>query len=354
MIRLNHVFYEKDALQCYDYTGYFSAPSYRRVTKQTNENTVLICNETKVKLDNLESFLDDTFVLNPGDPIHVVPDCVYAMQDIRNNYTIKRDFDAGVCNVFSPIRFNYFSFWPENVIIYEKYKEIYMFEDDYNDKFTNSQMLGEIRYYHPDAQVSELMFVGPTQFHGSAKFANYIPLLLGTKKPNISYTKLKFNSNELTLDVLQLFMSTAKAWYGDKDALKNHAVQYAVLNQHNWRDYPGTISLLLDLTRFYSSQRSITNHKSKYPKYVKEIIGCERIQPQYKDEKDFVMAQQLVKSFLGMKDGDMFVDTERLNKKLGDSCLSYSSFNQLFSTVTRIKKKEYESRESNDTAPASC
>ena len=49
-------------------------------------------------------------------------------------------------------------------------------------------------------------------------------------------------------------------------------MQFNLLNQYNWRNYPGTVGLLISMINYSGPFCTLTKHESSLPKHIKEII----------------------------------------------------------------------------------
>lgn len=341
MIRFEHVFLNIDGNQYYDYIGHVDTNSYY-TRRATPDMPVISGNIKDLLCNNIDSLLDNTISPNDGDQLHVVPDCVYAIADIRNNYQIKRGFDAGMYNVYSPLKQNLTQFFASTIVVVQKYKQLVLFNREFN---FSSEAKKEAKRFVPEAQEYDMVvFKKKMSLFYSSCITPYIPLLNNTAtKPCISYKKLKFNSNELTPDVLMFVYKAGNAYKNSLGAEENYLLQLSILNQHNWREYPRTMFILFNVMLQYKGiHHEVKSHASKYPKHVKEIFEMARSQQDYKDEKDFNMARDFVSMVLDVKPCAMFVDTKRLMEKLSACSFGMTIFNELFSTVTRIVPKKYE------------
>lgn len=289
---------------------------------------------------NIDNRLDQNFKPNSGDPLHIVPDCKYSIADIRNNYQIKRDFDAGVYNVFSPLEYPRSSFWVERTVVIPSKKHIVLL----TDCTSNENAFYVAKSIFQDLRAEDCIFYGSHMpLIGTKKLRPYLPLLLGTaKKPCISYKKLEFNTNELTSDVLMLVKKCGGVDKCCPDAEKNFLIQLAVLNQHNWRDYPRTIMNMFSTFGYGTIKEEVFNHPSKYPKYVNEMYNMTRATRPVYTEKDFNLSREFYANVLDIKSDTMFVDTLALQHKLNNVGISLYDFEQIFNLTTRITPRKYD------------
>ena len=317
----------------FGYKGYvFANGDY--YLKRYCEPGLIITNRSVTDMfteDHIDAYLDDNFVLKSGDPIHVVPDCKYAINDLRNNYQIKRSFDAGVCNVFSPLKYPAIAMWIQRVAIIKRYNAICFFADRDNMYITDA--IREMHKVFPDLTIADVLLLDHQDCNSiicTKKLKNYLPLLLNTaKNPCVSYKKLEFNTNELTSDVLMLVKKCGSVDRYSPDAEKNFLIQLAVLNQHNWRDYPRTIMNMFSTIGYGTIKDEVFSHPSKYPKYVNEMYDMSRAsRPKY-TEKDFNLSREFYANVLELKSDTMFVDTLALQYKLNNVGISLCDFEQI-------------------------
>ena len=338
----NEVYINIEGNQYYGWKGtiiYTSEYYIRKATPDaivTNRIVAELLEERKIDL-----LLDENFKPQSGDPVHIVPDCKYSIADIRNNYQIKRDFDSGVCNVFSPLEYQRMGAWIDWTISIPTRQELVFVCDckNANEAFCRTKEV------FPDLQFNDCVFHNTLkQIIFTKKLKPYIPLLLhNAKKPCISYKNLEFNTNELTTDVLMLVKKTGEVRYDAPDAEKNFIVQLAVLNQHNWREYPRTVKNLFNtITDYKCIKEDVFSHPSKYPKYIKEMYDLSRKSNPPYSEKDFNLTREFYMTILEINQETMFVNTKTLQEKLNFAGISLGDFNQIFNLVTRITPKRYD------------
>lgn len=303
----------------------------------TNRTVTELLGEKKIDL-----LLDENFKPQSGDPVHIVPDCKYSIADIRNNYKVKRDFDSGVCNVFSPFKNPETGAWIDWTVSIPSRQQLVFIGGDCKSARDAFYRAKEV---FPDLQFNDCVFHDTLKrVFFTKKLKPYVPLLLhNAKKPCISYKNLEFNTNELTTDVLMLVKKTGEIRYDSPDAEKNFTVQLAVLNQHNWREYPRTVKNLFNtITDYKCIKEDVFSHPSKYPKYIKEMYDLSRKPNPPYSEKDFNLTREFYMTILEINQETMFVDTKTLQEKLNSAGISLGDFNQIFNLVTRITPKRYD------------
>ena len=346
MIRqIEKVFTIIDGIEYYNYKGIYDDGDNKWYSRDFIENAP-VATSNVIKLLNekhIDKLLDDSFVLNSNDPIHVVPDCKYSIKDIRNNYQIKRKFDDGVCNVYSPFDYSYSSASYINYTVVVKPKNTIIFLMKCNSK--NEAITYAREYFSEHFSIDDLVVASDIHhIYTTKKFEPYIPLLLKTaQKPCVSYKKIQFNTNELTPDVLTIMRNVGCKNYCDTDAIENFLIQLAVLNQHNWRDYPLSVRAAFNTMNIRNTAMTyVFNHTSQYPKYVREMWDVWRGDIKSINQKDADMVRNYYTSILGLKNETMFVNEVTLKEKLEEAKINIYDFNKVFELTTRITPKKYD------------
>lgn len=294
---------------------------------------------------------DRTFFPAAGSDIHTVPPCSVPVDDLRKNYNLKRGDDSGCCNVFSPLE-DYYGHenYNSNCCIVVPKKTLYISSSD------NSTLALLVLNQYPDIKPSDLIFFRnsyanyDTILYEKPLSDTYLALLNGKlKNPCIPVSNLSLNSsNELTVDVLHIVYQTCSkrhtySYEFTDDEEKNAVVELNVLNNYNWREYPGTMSLLFNtLLATDRHSESVVGHmrgrSSRYPKAIKLVLSVEN--SSFVSEKDMNMGKQLVRTLTGMGDRK-FVRFSDLDKKLKEIHLEPEIFGQLFEATTKLDEKEF-------------
>ena len=269
-------------IQCYvllDDKPYFDWTLYKKGDPYFTEKLdkyVALGNGIINSFAELDSkYLDDTFVPPYGSEIHVVPGCAVGMADVRKNYVIKRKADDGCCNVFSPLKDTSRNLWNNEYAIIPSKKAFVLSEKRYWAQNPTSNIKDDIKYFFPDIDFSDCTIVNGSLNVSAIQIAeDWIKLLKGEfSKPCISYKKLEFKTdNELTLDTLYLVYKTGiDTW--SNDGQERFFIQLCALNEHNWRDYPGTLGVLMKdiMYRKYATCAEALGSPSRLPKAVKEL-----------------------------------------------------------------------------------
>jgi len=338
MSKINHVFIEHNG-QCYeDYIGLYLDGKYETYNLGLDGTYF-----NKLSDGYIDKLLDKNFVVQPKSEIHVVAGCPFAMQDIRNNYKVKRGFDEGCCNIFSPMPWvsnrwlDGFVIFPQSKIIvlipyYSHIKQSEWLQKACESAGKDNNCLNETYTMYQRSYV----------VHITNKSPEYVNLLTGNyKKPCVSYKKLQMtNVNELTVDILQIVYNAARLDYSQKN-LDNLKTQLMMLNQHNWRDYPGTMSILFgDILRNTKLWGRLKCTPSQQPKPIKQLMDFVWKEQDIKDAKDYEMAHSFVDAVLGVGEGK-YPTFENVCKKINDSGINLRTFSMIYNTMVRITPKRY-------------
>lgn len=340
----------------YDWVIYWNKTRY-----DYGKADIVIGHEILNSMQEPDSLLDDTFIPALGSKIHVVPVCPVGMADIRKNYVTKRNLDDGCCNVFSPFKGNYHYIGCELFAIVPTRKAFVVQESCYprnqQDQMLNlNRRITTLFQDLTDEEAQQLIFVkGEDQNYSYASWfyrgdfpQAYVDLFFGKlTKPCVSYKKLEFKcENELTMDTLYLVYRAGMAKWSS-DAEEKFKLQLCALNEHNWRDYPGTINMLFrDVLGFYRNSStycaSTLNSISKIPKAAKELVLSGNNNDKYASQKDFELAQSLMMYAVGMPKDLKFTDMQTLREKFKEARISINSFYNCFNNIVKITPKQFE------------
>ena len=279
-----------------------------------------------------------------GSNLYLAPDCPHAVNDVRRNYKIKRGFDNGDYNVVPTIDENFYfddcvAIFPVKNVIYRTYWR----------RVTPEEMLKRAKEDFSDLKESDMIFVTDQDAMNSAcrlKAVDhpelYLKILLGeNKKPVVTYDVLDLNSdNELDLDILYLVYKT-----GIEDTnLQNFdkfRTELFTMNNYNWRMYPGTVSLLNDMM-YTGIAANWRYNLSGHPKPVKEILSMRG--KEFSGDKDRILAQDFIIRMLNLQNV-RFVDAYKLHDKINEYCIPVETFDQLFTTITKLTPKTFNEEE---------
>ncbi len=341
--------YYKDGTVVLDgFTFYLSGirPLFR---DRKNDGTVPdYCVNFKAKstlCDDVTFCQKDLGTIPQDSSIYIFPQCPYAAADVRAHYKVKRDIDSGDYNVFVPLLSWH---WKASVsvrtILYWPDRRIAL---GLPDCYRNTKdCAGLIRNYVPD--MSEDEAYANAQYLGNnieVYWLNdprgfYHRVLAKTlTKPLVSVTQLNItNNNKLTSDVLQLVYETIRTT--SKYSIKeNIVVQLNLLNQYNWREYPGTMTVFSQVCHYCDSFTEMWRTSSKYSKPVRELLKIPM--GTFSTQKDLELAQTFLYSILQFR-GTRFVKTSDLAAKCRNIGLSLPVFEQVFDSITKVSPKRIE------------
>ena len=214
-----------------------------------------------------------------------------------------------------------------------------------------------IQHFFPDKwKVTPLVAVVPgADVHQKEDLAvsylempeDWIKLITGQfQKPCISYEKLEFKTdNEVNLDVLYLVYKTGIQKFS-ADNQKAFHVQLCALNEHNWRDYPGTLSILMKdlLLNKYNPQYCFSDlgSKSGLPKAIQEMVkqGYQAEVP-FKSQEDMEMAQKLIKMVIDMPQDAQFSTIQELAVKFNEKHINMNCFYRTFDNIVKFRPKVF-------------
>lgn len=327
-----HAYILNNGILFCDYKLYTDRKFYNDITKL--DEYVVMTDDVFNGLyyrSNFNKICDQNFQPNRDDEIYVGPNCKYASADIRRNYKVKREPDAGVCNVLSPIKSWDRHFSNSKMLIVMGIQSVFC--TDENDPVAFA------RTFVPDIDKLSYTLVEPAGWFRVCRLPEVYKKFLNKelKKPVISEDRLKITSdNKLTVDILRMTYEASKAWYHEKDAEKNMQIQLNVLNQTDWRDYKGTISLLNEL--MYNKKGiayMMMGTKSRYPKPIQEILQCtDCFDPISSEDRN--LGAHFLAAIMGI-DGTKFIDAPGFYKKLGETGITVNTFSRFFQTLVRVK-----------------
>lgn len=328
-------------------TLYTDVTIYSDHGRGISNNTIIIDDSLFSELnDKIRGLKNETFVPALGSDIHVVPDCPIPTQTLRNNYNLKRNLDSGCCNVFSKIQstchhkyIQRFLFDPINKILL--FSNANYWQDVKPESFYTSKCL---QVAPPDIINnsyefhSECISVYIGKIHQS-----YLDFLFDRcKKPCILSSNLPLSKNELTVDMLQMVLSSGRQECS-KDNKNSFVMVLSTLSQYDWKKYPYSIRFIKDLLgeSYNSVYRDISATPSQMSKAVSDFYKFSSsisIIDATAEDKNFAL--QLCNSALGIFD-TKYVSYRDLCLKIIASCISEKYINELYDIVVRIKPKEF-------------
>lgn len=346
----SRLFCRLDGVDYYDWTIYWEKYNYRPYVN----DGIVVDKDLRRRIEDIDELLDDTFTLTPGSEIHVVPSCPICMADIRKNYITKRKVDDGCCNVFSPFKGSTNWVGCAMYAIIPSRRSFVVQESGWprNDNKTKANLECKITNLFPDLSVEErnqIIFKSDNDSifeYGNIPVA-YVDLFFGKlTKPCVLYKKLEFKTeNQVSLDILYLVYRAGMS-EAYSDTIEKFKIQLCALNEHNWRDYPGTISMLFKnlLNPRSSSKCSGELYLvSRMPKAAKELV-ISMTRPEtipFKSQEDIDMAQRLLIYVLEMPENLKFSTMETIISKLQEKHISIDCFCRCFNNMVKITPKEF-------------
>lgn len=170
-------------------------------------------------------------------------------------------------------------------------------------------------------------------------------------KPIISPSQLDLNIGDpLTVDVLNLTKRIGSVSYLSSDAEKNLILNIEALNNYNWRQYKGTVGIVLRSISYAADTvlyRAVIPRIKSQNKTVQDVLSARKCYD-FICKEDFELAQDYIASLLNIDHYPMFVSTKQILTKLTDNGISVQEFEKLFGAVAKLQKKEYVEQTSED------
>ena len=328
-----------------------------------NDDEYLFSDNIFKEFRTLDSFADKTIKPKKGSSLYLFPGGPVALDDIRRNYTIKKKIDTGDYNVIHPYESNSYRSWKNEsyfnqVAVFPSEKKIFLHQAPHQygntarkDVYSEAEMykyacecFGSV--LNREDMVYLENFVKDIQLvRGGKNMASYVSLLTTPMvKPLVSIENLDLNAeNELNLDVLMLVYSAAKSTANYREREENMLVQLNVMNNYNWREYPRTVSILLNEVGRYHLLSDMKRHPSQYSKTIREIL--EHSCNEFASEKDYLLSQKLLNALLNIGDGK-FVSFDTLDDRLHQKDIPRGTFLSMFTDIVKVMPKKYD--ENND------
>ncbi len=343
MTVLPNAYLEIDNVEYFDYTIYTRNRVYFHIPHPGKSQ---IINKTvAARLNTLDGLVDSLAFPKKGSSIFVAPGCPYNLQNIRKNYTIKRNKDTADYIVLSPFdKTQSGESWSE-VVIVPSQKAICLFDGDHSIPHIVDPA-GFARQFVNNFSDDEVIHIIPERrifLYGIDLPDVYLDALQGKcTKPCVHINNLDLsNGLDVTPDLLTLIYKAGSVFFNEKDAEKNLLVQLNVLNTHNWREYTGTISILFNSILGKNRAcilQEMRSHKTQYSKDICQILKLN--DNTFCGEKDFYLAQEFMNSILHIDDCK-FATLEDVNTKLIVAGINESDFSAVFSPVVRITPRKF-------------
>ena len=277
-----------------------------------------------------------------GSALYIAQPCPLCNADIRKNYTIKRSPENADYCVISPLTKYAPKYASFATAIVPKYKQLFCF---FGRQYAASHsMRAHVEYCIPTIdyltdviEIPELFYI--LQDNLSDFHISYINDEI--TKPVAYYESLNMDTgNKLSLDLLYLVYTTAHSG-SSKDDYEKLVLQLESLNQHNWRDYPGTIGILLkDLCRSGKTYYYWAYSDNKLPKAVKQFAyrNFPYTSPKDMSHDDFNMARDLLMMLLGL-DNTIYATLDSTINKIQEFSIRPDLLSQFFDVAVRIAPK---------------
>ena len=349
------VFCRYDGVDYNDWTVYFKW-SNRNLEHYKDRPIVAFQRSVlKAAFDENGSIHWNQYVPAPGSEIYVAPGCPVGMADIRKNYTIKRQPDFGCCNVFSPIDTYSGYIGNKDFAVIPSKKAIVLSGDRWSS--ATKDIKQDVAFFFPDLKASDAVDYHIDTYldlyYGEIPEA-YLSYLKGElKKPCISYKNLEFKTdNEVNTDILYLVYKTGIVkGYSGSEAMKAFHLQLCALNEHNWRDYPGTLSVLMHDMLLGGSRNPVgkccadLTSPSRLPKAIKEMCreGVVAEVP-FKSQKDIEMAQKFILYIADLQD-KQFTTIQDIARVFNEKKINMNCFYRTFDNIVKFRPKEFKNEE---------
>lgn len=158
------------------------------------------------------------------------------------------------------------------------------------------------------------------------------------------YSSLSLNAGEeLTVDALMIFTQAAKVKGFSSENEKNCVLAMQMINNLNWRTYPGTMSRLVYLLdKRDTILGDMRCHPSRFPKPITEMLTHRGYYDEdFAGEKDYNLWLEYMKKYMRLEE-EKFVKMGDVKKRLNGDGVYEQLFYQTFSCITRIKPKSYD------------
>ena len=169
-------------------------------------------------------------------------------------------------------------------------------------------------------------------------------------KPVVSPSQLDLNTGDpLTVDVLNLTKRIGSVDFNSSDAEKNLILNIEALNNYNWRQYKGTVGIVLRSMSYTKDAiyRAVIPRIKSQNKTVQDVLSARKYYD-FIGKEDFELAQDYIASLLNIDHYPMFVSTRQILTKLTDNGISVQEFEKLFGAVAKLQKKEYVEQKGED------
>lgn len=318
----------------------------KRIPIKDGKYTAIISNSIVDVLQHLNKYPDilmtDVYPLL-GSSVYAVKPCMFDEKDLRNNFKLKKKPDTGEYNVFSSFsikRPGKSEVLTATSSIIIPSKRMIIANNDKNESYYSL-----LKKFAPDintAKSDEEYFIdwSTSDYIWTNLRADYINLLDGKfEKPCIPAENLKlYHNNPISVDTLEMVY---RAGIQDKsnDSIQNYLLQLAAMNLRNWRDYPGTVSILfgeLLSCRWFTACSAVSNNPNDYEKFVVEMLSYKN--RQFLNKEDEAMAVSLVERLLQLDLSKKYSWSE-LFKLASNAHIQLTTLFSLFNNEISLSRK---------------
>lgn len=297
------------------------------------------------------TYCDKTIHPAKGSSIYVSPgNCPVASDDIRRNYSMKKILDMGDYNIFYPVNRTWYKDNIMGFAVIESYK-IIVISKRYRDSIKSYNSLYNFLAVRPDIHEDDIEIIklsDPVCLYNIQDMtgAHKAALMGQLTKPCVPLENLDLSTgNDITLELLEQ-VRVSGIVDDSRNAEENFRIQLNILNEHDWREYPGTTALVLAMTQSLSSYvqttgDSIYERISSQSKPIKNLYNETKAWAgNYKSQKDFDMAKTYLDTKLNIGEY-RYCTSSSLSAKLLEYNIPSSIFYSLYNEVVRIAPKKY-------------
>lgn len=339
MSKLEHVYFMFGSEHLEDYTAY---TNYAGGYKDSQKYPIIANLAFKDELvKHVDQWCDASYTPKLGDEIHIVQESILPVQDLRNNFKIKRHFDGASCNVFFNV--------PENkgkaikyhhwMIDRTKKIAVFLWEPERNKSY--QEIWDELNALLP-ANINTEDF----EHHHFQKITMYFMnisdsyyRLLSEKyaTPCVFYEQLPLKRNELSADLLYMIYRQGSDFTTD---YKQYILQLTALTQTNWKEYPYTMYHLFEEMLKYRGIHFNLGRWSDaaYPKQIRELMTYKLSLPKVVSEKDKKLMRDLSELIFNIGE-TKFVSLKSLISKLNSTGMNLLTFTEMYDTMVKIDLK---------------
>lgn len=287
-------------------------------------------------IDKITPTLSSKLFLDIGSP--------YANADVRKNYTITYKPENADYIMVSKQAFMENSY--SDFLILPSIMKVVLFNFPYGtngeEKYKKAAVKALKESFPDDWIMDNSKWVKTRYIQYNGKID--IRIAYDNKTKCAWYDSLCMNSgDDLTVDALMILAQAAKAQAYSSENEKNCVLALQMINNLNWRSYPGTMGRFSCLIgQRHNIYSEMTHHPSKYSKPVKEILtSSHSYQEEFAGEEDYNLWLAFIQKYLSV-DGVKYIKMGDVNKRMRNEALYEDLFYQTFECITRVKPKSYD------------